>query len=98
MTLVKKSIDEETHEVEVPVTKKGTIEFATNAAFNSPAPRLLGLIMSVIQDITVGSTGLIVATDIFTAHDKNVIVLCLSIAYVICRAVNKSTGVVQPDK
>lgn len=87
----------ETHEVETPIQKEGSVQFMTKAAFGNSAPLPLKRILSAIRYTCVGGITMVAGTDLLSGWQAKVVTFCLGVVILILGGVEVATGVA-PEK
>lgn len=89
--------DEEKHDIDVPTSQAGTIQFLNKSAVSNPAPLMLKRVLTAIRYTLVSLITAISATDLFSGAQSKLISFCLGIGIIICGGIELGTGVKPAD-
>lgn len=87
------SPNQETHDIEIPVTVKGKTRFLSAAAFSNPAPTSLKNFLTGGRYFCVGAVALVSGSDLFSGQQAKIINFCLAAAILLLGAIQAATGV-----
>jgi len=86
-------IEENQHEVDVPILQKGEVKMFNKSGFTNPAPDKLKRVLTAIRYTLVGGITMIAGTDLFSGYQSKVICFILGVCILVCGGIELGVGV-----